>query len=147
MKSTLRILKLLSDETRLRILMILTKRELCVCQIMAILGISQPLVSRNLALLDDAGLLSERKEGKLVFYSIRKDLSPFVKRLIRSIREELKDDETLKFDSETLLDCYEYQEKVGKCDMKTFLDFMEQRKKKRGGLRHEDKILKWSFCF
>lgn len=131
MKSTLRILKLLSDETRLRILMILTKRELCVCQIMAILGISQPLVSRNLALLDDAGLLSERKEGKLVFYSIRKDLSPFVKRLIRSIREELKDDETLKFDSETLLDCYEYQEKVGKCDMKTFLDFMEQRKKKR----------------
>lgn len=131
MKSTLRILKLLSDETRLRILMILIKRELCVCQIMAILGISQPLVSRNLALLDDAGLLSERKEGKLVFYSIRKDLPPFVKRLIRSIREELKDDETLKFDSETLLDCHEYQEKVGKCDMKTFLSFMEQRRKKR----------------
>lgn len=126
-----KILRLLSDETRLRILMILTKKELCVCQIMAVLGISQPLVSRNLALLDSAGLLSERRDGKLVFYSIRKDLPSFVARLIRLLAEELKDNETMMIDIETLKDCYEYQKKIGKCDMKTFLAFMEEQRRKR----------------
>lgn len=131
MKDVLRILKLLSDETRLRIVMILRRRELCVCQIMAVLGISQPLISRNLALLDDAGLLNERREGKLVFYSLRKDLPQFISRLIKSISEELKDDEVTLVDLETLKDCYEYQKKSGRCDMKTFLAFMEEQRKKR----------------
>lgn len=131
MKNTLRILKLLSDETRLRILMLLRGRELCVCQIMAVLGISQPLISRNLALLDDAGLLDERREGKLVFYSLKKDMPGFVRGLIRSINEELKGDETMMIDLETLKDCYEYQKKSGRCDMKTFLAFMEEQRKKR----------------
>lgn len=131
MKDVLRILRLLSDETRLRIVMILMRRELCVCQIMAVLGISQPLISRNLALLDDAGLLNERREGKLVFYSLRKDLPQFISRLIKSISEELKDDEVTLVDLETLKDCYEYQKKSGRCDMKTFLAFMEEQRKKR----------------
>ncbi|MFN3396647.1 MAG: ArsR/SmtB family transcription factor [Thermodesulfovibrionales bacterium] len=131
MKNVLRILKLLSDETRLRILMILMRRELCVCQIMAVLGISQPLISRNLALLDDAGLLNERREGKLVFYSLKKDLPPFIERLLKSISGELKDDEVTLIDLETLKDCYEYQKKSGRCDMKTFLVFMEERRKRR----------------
>lgn len=131
MKNVLRILKLLSDETRLRILMILTKRELCVCQIMAVLGISQPLISRNLALLDDAGLLDERREGKLVFYSLKKDLPQFIVSLIKSISTELKDDEITLVDLESLKDCYEYQKKIGRCDMKTFLAFMEEQRKKR----------------
>lgn len=131
MKNILRILKLLSDETRLRILMILSKKELCVCHIMAVLGISQPLVSRNLALLDDAGLLMERRKGKQVYYSIRKDIHPFVARLLKSIRQELKDDMTLNIDAETLKDCQEYMKKIGKCDMKAFLAFMEEQKRKR----------------
>lgn len=131
MKNVLRILKLLSDETRLRILMILMRRELCVCQIMAVLGISQPLISRNLALLDDAGLLNERREGKLIFYSFKKDLPPFIERLMKSISAELKDDKVTSVDLETLKDCYEYQKKSGRCDMKTFLAFMEERRKKR----------------
>lgn len=131
MKKVLRILKLLSDETRLRIVMILMRRELCVCQIMAVLGISQPLISRNLALLDDAGLLNERREGKLVFYSLKKDLPRFIARLIKSIDAELKDDKITLVDLETLKDCYEYQKKSGRCDMKTFLAFMDERRKKR----------------
>jgi ArsR family transcriptional regulator len=131
MKEVLRLLKLLSDETRLRILMILKRRELCVCQIMAVLGISQPLVSRNLALLDDAGLLKERREGKLIYYSIRDDLPSGISRLLNLLREELKDDETLTMDLDTLKDCYEYQKKSGRCDMRTFLAFMEERRKKR----------------
>ena len=135
MKEVLRLLKLLSDETRLRILMILKRRELCVCQIMAVLGISQPLVSRNLALLDDAGLLKERRDGKLVYYSLRGDLPQGISRLLNLLKEELKDDETLTMDLDTLKDCYEYQKKSGRCDMRTFLAFMEERRKKRRGGR------------
>ncbi|MGW8271895.1 MAG: ArsR/SmtB family transcription factor, partial [Thermodesulfovibrionales bacterium] len=55
--------KLLSDGTRLRILMLLDRNELCVCQLMAILGVSQPLVSRNLSLLARGGFLEDRREG------------------------------------------------------------------------------------
>ncbi len=131
MKNTLKTLKLLSDETRLRILMLLKKRELCVCQIMAVLGVSQPLVSRNLALLDDAGLLSDRRKGKLIFYSVRKDLPSFVSRLLRLMSDELRDDKTMKVDIESLRDCYEYQKKSGRCDMQTFLAFMEEQRRKR----------------
>jgi ArsR family transcriptional regulator len=131
MKSLTKIFKLLSDETRLRILMLLKHKELCVCQIMAILGISQPLVSRNLSILSSAGFLDERKQGKLVFYSIKKDLPSFAANLLDIITKELKDDKTFLVDLKTLADCYEYQKKSGKCDMKTFLAFMEEKRKKR----------------
>jgi ArsR family transcriptional regulator len=130
-KSTTKIFKILSDMTRLRILMLLKRKELCVCQIMAILGISQPLISRNLSILNNAGFLDERKEGKLVFYSIKKDLPSFIKRMLGIIMKELKDDKIFTDDLKTLADCYEYQKKSGRCDMRTFLAFMEERRKKR----------------
>jgi ArsR family transcriptional regulator len=130
-KSTTKIFKILSDMTRLRILMLLKRKELCVCQIMAILGISQPLISRNLSILNNAGFLDERKEGKLVFYSIKKDLPSFIKRMLGIIMKELKDDKIFTGDLKTLADCYEYQKKSGRCDMRTFLAFMEERRKKR----------------
>src|SRR4030042_5765138 len=82
MKKLEKIMKLLSDNARLRILMLLTSRELCVCQVMGVLGISQPLVSRNLKLLGDAGFLEERKEGKLVFYSMKKKMDDLHARMI-----------------------------------------------------------------
>jgi ArsR family transcriptional regulator len=127
----IRLMKLLADENRLRTLMLLTRAELCVCQIMAVLGVSQPLVSRNLALLSEAGLLEETRKGKLVFYKVRRDLPRPAKRIIRIMREELAGDDVLTRDLSTLGDCLEYQEKAGRCDMKTFLEFMETRKKMR----------------
>ncbi len=67
--------KLFTDEHRVRILLLLDRKELSVCQLMGIIGISQPLISRNLSLLYKGGFLEERRDGKLRFYSIRKDLS------------------------------------------------------------------------
>jgi ArsR family transcriptional regulator len=131
MKSVLSQLKLLSDETRLRILMLLSRKELCVCQIMAVLGVSQPLVSRNLALLEGAGLLNERRQGKLVFYSVKKNLPGHVGRLILSVKDSLKDDPRLLDDLNSLRDCQEFQERTGRCDMKAFLEFMAQQRRKR----------------
>jgi ArsR family transcriptional regulator len=130
MTNVAKIMKLLSDATRLRILMLLTKRELCVCQIMGVLGISQPLVSRNLHLLQGAGFLKERKEGKLVFYSLSKDMEPVNLRIVRLLKGLLESDRILARDLKSLGECEEFRKKTGKCDMKTFSDFMKKRRKK-----------------
>lgn len=62
--------KALADETRLRILKLLEVREMCVCEIMVALDLTQPTASHHLGLLENAGLIKDRKEGKWVFYSI-----------------------------------------------------------------------------
>jgi ArsR family transcriptional regulator len=131
MKNLVHLFGLLSDETRMRIFMLLSSRELCVCQLMGVLGISQPLISRNLALLSDAGLLEERREGKLIFYSARKDMPPSAREILRILKRELKDDKRLNEDLTSAGECYEFQKLTGRCDMKTFLAFMNERKKKR----------------
>ena len=65
-----RFFKALADETRLRILRLLEIREMCVCEVMVALGLTQPTASHHLGLLENAGLVKDRKEGKWVFYSI-----------------------------------------------------------------------------
>ncbi len=133
MKDLVKVFKILSDESRLRMLMLLTIEELCVCQIMGVLGISQPLVSRNISILSNAGLLDERREGKLIFYSIKKNLPETKDKLIKLLKKELKDDSIFKEDMESLVECHEYQKKTGKCDMKTFLEYMKKKKDSKGG--------------
>lgn len=59
----------LADETRLRILRLLMIREMCVCEIMVALDLTQPTASHHLNLLENAGIVKCRKEGKWVFYS------------------------------------------------------------------------------
>jgi len=61
--------KALADETRLRILKLLATREMCVCEVMVALDLTQPTASHHLGLLENAGLVKARKEGKWVFYS------------------------------------------------------------------------------
>jgi ArsR family transcriptional regulator len=131
MNEILKLFKLLSDESRLRILMLLTVKELCVCQLMGVLGISQPLVSRNLSLLSDSGLLDERRDGKLIFYSIRGNLSGATGELIDLLKRQLKNNRTFEDDLDSLAECYEFQKKTGRCDMKTFLAYMEKRRKQK----------------
>ena len=62
--------KALADETRLRILKLLEVREMCVCEVMVALGLTQPTASHHLGILENAGLVKDRKEGKWVFYRI-----------------------------------------------------------------------------
>ncbi|HXX57399.1 MAG TPA: metalloregulator ArsR/SmtB family transcription factor [Thermodesulfovibrionales bacterium] len=129
----MKLFKLLADETRFRILVLLMRKELCVCQVMGVLGISQPLVSRNLGLLSGAGLLNERREGKLVFYSFKKKPASVATKILEMINKGLKEDSGLRRDLRSLSDCGEFQKKTGKCDMKTFLAFMEEQRAKRHG--------------
>jgi len=65
-----RLFRALADETRLRILSLLEVREMCVCEIMVALDLTQPTASHHLGLLENAGLVKDRREGKWVFYSL-----------------------------------------------------------------------------
>lgn len=132
MKELLGIFKLVTDELRVRILLLLSSKELSVCQLMGITGASQPLISRNLSLLSRGGFLDERREGKLRFYSIRKDLAPDRTAVLGLLRDFLKTDVRYKEDRETLRQCSEFQKRAGKCDMKTLREFMSWKKRKGG---------------
>ena len=65
--------KLLTDETRVRILMLLYKEDLCVCELGGILEVPQPRISKNLAKFRDLGVVTDERRDKFVFYSLKKD--------------------------------------------------------------------------
>ncbi len=133
MKKLAKLLRVLSDEGRLRILALLSKRELCVCQLMAVLGVAQPLVSRNLTILRDAGFLASRRDGKLVFYSLNKKLKGQHAVLLALIMDSLSRDKTHKSDVRAITECTELQKLTGKCDMKTFLRMFQERRRRKDG--------------
>jgi ubiquinone/menaquinone biosynthesis C-methylase UbiE/DNA-binding transcriptional ArsR family regulator len=85
------ILKTLSDPTRVRLLALVLREELSVAELQEILGMGQSRISSQLALLRTVNLVSDRREGKKAFYSVRDDLPPstlgLVKAAIESVRE------------------------------------------------------------
>lgn len=68
------ILKIISDATRLRLLALLRREELSVAELQDVLGMGQSRISSQLALLRQAGVVSDRREGKKAFYSLHADL-------------------------------------------------------------------------
>lgn len=67
-------LKIISEENRLKILCLLKKNELCVCDIWRYLNLDQNLISYHLKILKDFDLVSSRQEGLKVIYSINKNI-------------------------------------------------------------------------
>lgn len=74
--------KALSDRTRLRILALLGNNEVCVCHIHDSLGLPQPAVSRHLAYLRRAGLVSARREGVWMHYRVSPTLAPGIRHVL-----------------------------------------------------------------
>ena len=70
MRNLLNIFKALSDETRLRILKLLEGGELCICKIMDVVDMKQSRISRHMGILKNAGLVTDRRDGKWVHYSL-----------------------------------------------------------------------------
>jgi DNA-binding transcriptional ArsR family regulator len=66
-----KVFKALSDPIRLRILGLLSSREMCVCEVMVALSLTQPTASHHLRILENVSLVKDRKEGKWVFYSLK----------------------------------------------------------------------------
>jgi len=71
MKNIAHLFKALSDETRLRILALLSSGELCVCDLMAALELPQSTVSRHLAYLRNTGLVEDERKGVWMFYRLK----------------------------------------------------------------------------
>lgn len=80
-----KVLKALADENRLRILNLLNHKELCVCEMENILGMTQSNVSRHLIKLKDAELIESEKQGQFVFHKVNPEVLeqiPFVQSLL-----------------------------------------------------------------
>lgn len=77
--------KAVADQTRLRILGLLVDGEVCVCDIQAALGVSQPKTSRHLAYLRRMGLVVDRREGLWVFYRLADPEDPVVRTLLSAV--------------------------------------------------------------
>ena len=65
--------RIFADSTRIRILYVLLESEMCVCDIAALLGMTQSAISHQLRVLKNARLVKSRREGKTVFYSLTDD--------------------------------------------------------------------------
>ncbi len=88
MDTVLTVFKALSDETRLRILKLLERGELCVCDIVAALDMIQPNVSFHLGVLKEAGFIKDRRQGKWIHYRLD-DSDIFRRFLILSTLERI----------------------------------------------------------
>ena len=103
MRDTIKAFKALSDETRLRVLLVLLEQECCVCEIMQALDISQTRASRSLAALYDAGFLKLKRDGQWSFYSIDNEGMPdYLLDITRAASKALVNKETVKLDRERL---------------------------------------------
>lgn len=100
MENLLSVFKALSDETRLRIIKLLERGELCVCDIMAALDMIQPKVSFHLGVLKEAGLIKDRKQGRWIHYRLD-DSDMFGRFLILSVMERISES-AVKEDSSRL---------------------------------------------
>ena len=70
---TAKILKAISDPKRLRIVDMLSCGELCACKILEAFHITQPTLSHDMKVLLEAGIVTDRREGKNIFYSLRQE--------------------------------------------------------------------------
>ena len=82
--------KCLSDPTRLDILKIILKRQnVCVCEITEILQLSQPKISRHLALLRNLSILLDERKGQWVYYRLNPDLPEWVNAVLNILNDEV----------------------------------------------------------
>jgi ArsR family transcriptional regulator len=91
--------KLLSDETRLRIMVLLSEHHFCVCQLCGILDLPQPNVSKHLGKLRDLGFVKDERREQFIFYYLNIE-NPLFKNVLRDITTNIDDYPVLKQDLE-----------------------------------------------
>lgn len=92
MRDLIKALKALSDPNRMRIMKMLQRREMCVCQLAEVLGISQPSVSRHMRVLLEADLVSSRREGTWIHYLWNPHPSSYATDLLQRVEKWLEQD-------------------------------------------------------
>ncbi len=88
MKDAVKVFKALADPTRLRIMLLLRRRELCVCELMFILGMEQSRVSHQMRVLRDAGIAEDVREGRWILYRVPEASRGLVESLFAGVLQE-----------------------------------------------------------
>ena len=102
MNDFMNIAKALSDQNRVRVLLVLKGRDLCVCQLIELLGLAPSTVSKHMSILKNARLVEWRKEGLWMHYRLPDKPAPEIKTAIAWICDSLKANETAGKDSAQL---------------------------------------------
>jgi len=103
MRELTKMLKALSDESRLRVLSLVLERECCVCEVMQAMNISQSRASRSLTALYDAGILRQRKDGRWVLYSIDNEgMKEYTNDIVLAVSKALMGNPLVEEDRERL---------------------------------------------
>ncbi len=99
MKELLKVMKAASEPGRVKILKMLEKRVMCVCEIHTILGIAQSTASKHLKILEDAGLVRSYKDGLWVNFTLSdasgvsgREVNPYASNLLTNLKNWLNDD-------------------------------------------------------
>jgi ArsR family transcriptional regulator len=97
MRDFIRVMKALSDPSRVKILKLLQHRVMCVCELQAALGLAQPSVSKHLQVLAEAGLVTSEKDGLWVNYRLADGgRSPYAATLLGNLRHWLQQDSEIE---------------------------------------------------
>jgi ArsR family transcriptional regulator len=90
--------KALADRTRLRLINLIGEDEVCVCFFVEVLKLNQPKISRHLAYLRRAGVVSARREGKWIHYRLVEPPDSHAANIFREVRAGLANDPAMKGD-------------------------------------------------
>ena len=110
MRELIQVLKAVSDKNRIRIIKMLEKKQMCVCELAAVLEITQPSVSKHLKILNNAGVIKDERNGQWVDYSLcTEKINKYSSVIQGTIKSWLNDDPVIENDlRETKKLCREY---------------------------------------
>jgi len=99
MRELMLVLKAMADKNRVRILKMLEAKDMCVCELAAVLGIQQPSASKHLAILKNAGLIQDKRNGQWIDYSLcRERFNNYAPVLQATLAKWLNEDPLIAFD-------------------------------------------------
>ena len=105
MRKLVAITKALADANRLRAISLLEQQELCLCQIVEVLGLASSTVSRHMSILHQARLVESRKEGRWAYFWLANDDAPqAVQDAVAMVLASLRRDRQAKSDRKVLKD-------------------------------------------
>ena len=103
MRDLVAVMKALADESRLKIIWALSGRELCVCQIVELLGYATSTVSKHMSILKQARLVESRKDGRWTYFRLADDEVPDeARRAAELVVESLSNDPRMRDDAKRL---------------------------------------------
>lgn len=97
-----RFFRALEDRTRLRLLNLMSTQDICVCYFVEVLQTHQPKISRHLAYLRRAGLVTARRQGKWMHYRLAVPSDPYAARILREVLEWLSHEPEMQRDKARL---------------------------------------------